>query len=81
MGCRRRDAQSRLLRMVRGMTADGVISAVADPHHRLSGRGAWLHPTRECLELALKRRAIGRALPGVADNSSVLSHIAGLTGG
>jgi len=28
----------------------------------LPGRGAWLHPTRECMEAALRRRAFGRAL-------------------
>jgi predicted RNA-binding protein YlxR (DUF448 family) len=33
-----------------------------DPQLRLPGRGAWLHPTPECLELAVRRKAFGRAL-------------------
>ncbi|MCY0904682.1 YlxR family protein [Arthrobacter sp. H14-L1] len=64
--------------MVREKSADGVIAAVADPRRRLWGRGAWLHPCLQCLALALKRRAIGRALPGVVDCSSVQSHIRAL---
>jgi len=28
----------------------------------LPGRGAWVHPTASCIELAVKRRAFGRAL-------------------
>ena len=28
----------------------------------LQGRGAWVHPTRECVENSIKRRAFGRAL-------------------
>jgi len=28
----------------------------------LPGRGAWVHPTRECMDAALRRRAFGRAL-------------------
>jgi len=35
---------------------------VADPRLRLPGRGAWLHPTPECLDLAVRRKAFGRAL-------------------
>lgn len=28
----------------------------------LVGRGAWVHPTRECIDSAIKRKAFGRAL-------------------
>jgi len=35
---------------------------VVDTAASLPGRGAWLHPDRECLRLALRRRAFGRAL-------------------
>lgn len=28
---------------------------------KLPGRGAWLHPKRECLKLAVNRKAFGRA--------------------
>ena len=46
-----------LLRVVAG---DGAL--VPDPAGRAPGRGAHLHPTLECLELALRRRAFTRAL-------------------
>jgi predicted RNA-binding protein YlxR (DUF448 family) len=31
------------------------------------GRGAWLHPTAECLSAAVKQRAFGRAFRGKVD--------------
>ncbi len=34
---------------------------VLDAERRVPGRGAWLHPDRECFETALKRRAFSRA--------------------
>jgi uncharacterized protein len=40
----------------------GRSRLVPDPRHRLPGRGAWLHPTGDCLDLAIRRRAFGRAL-------------------
>jgi predicted RNA-binding protein YlxR (DUF448 family) len=35
---------------------------VFDERGVLPGRGAWLHPTSECLDAALRRRAFARAL-------------------
>jgi predicted RNA-binding protein YlxR (DUF448 family) len=35
---------------------------IADAMASLSGRGAWVHPTRDCIDTALKRKAFGRAL-------------------
>jgi uncharacterized protein len=57
VGCRRRAAKHELLRVVAG---EGEL--VPDPTGRAPGRGAHLHPTSTCLELALRRRAFGRAL-------------------
>src|SRR5215469_4451563 len=57
IGCRERAAKSSLLRLV--ATGDGVIP---DPQARLPGRGAYLHPSTECFELAQRRRAFSRAL-------------------
>jgi len=37
-------------------------SLVIDERAALPGRGAWLHPTPECMEAALRRRAFVRAL-------------------
>ena len=64
VGCRRRDVRSALLRVVaeRDDTGEHNAGVVADPRHRLPGRGAWLHPTPECLDLAVRRKAFGRAL-------------------
>jgi uncharacterized protein len=57
VGCRIRAAKSDLLRVV---AVDGEI--VADPSARSTGRGAYLHPSRDCLEQARRRRAFPRAL-------------------
>ena len=35
---------------------------VIDESAVLPGRGAWMHPTQECIEAALRRRAFARAL-------------------
>jgi predicted RNA-binding protein YlxR (DUF448 family) len=61
VGCRTRDEQRRLLRVV---TVQGSI--VPDPRRRLPGRGAYLHHKPECLALAERKRAFSRAfrLPG-----------------
>ena len=57
IGCRIRADCSLLLRVV---ARDGEV--LPDPSATLVGRGAWVHPTGECLESAAKRRAFGRAL-------------------
>ncbi|WP_268245541.1 YlxR family protein [Nocardioides flavus (ex Wang et al. 2016)] len=67
MGCRTRAAASELLRVVAGSDAEGRPALVPDPQHRAPGRGAHLHPTTECWQLAVRRRAFPRALrSGVA---------------
>jgi len=62
IGCRGADSRSALLRVVLGPGADGIPVVLPDPEHRGHGRGAWLHPVLSCLELAVRRRAFGRAL-------------------
>uniref|UniRef100_UPI0025CEFC9B YlxR family protein n=1 Tax=uncultured Aeromicrobium sp. TaxID=337820 RepID=UPI0025CEFC9B len=37
-------------------------SVLPDLRGTLPGRGAYLHPSPECLDLAIRRRAFGRAL-------------------
>jgi predicted RNA-binding protein YlxR (DUF448 family) len=53
-----------LLRVVaeRNDAGEHLARVVVDPRLRLPGRGAWLHPTPECLDLAVRRKAFGRAL-------------------
>jgi uncharacterized protein len=68
IGCRERAEKIELLRVVVGDRGAGR-EVVPDPTGRAPGRGAHLHPTTECLELALRRRAFLRALrsePGLA---------------
>ena len=57
VGCRQRAALSDLIRVI-----VNAGECVPDLDRRLPGRGAHLHPTQECLELAERRRAFPRAL-------------------
>ena len=57
VGCRKRALRSELLRVV---AVHGQV--VVDERRRLPGRGAWLHPERDCLALAIRRKALPRAL-------------------
>ena len=53
---------------------DGGVEV--DRQGRLSGRGAYVHPSSDCLETARKRRALERAL-GVAVPEEVWALIRG----
>ncbi|RNL65095.1 YlxR family protein [Nocardioides marmoriginsengisoli] len=57
IGCRERAAKRELLRVVAG---EGTV--VPDPGGSAPGRGAHLHPTLACFELAERKRAFARAL-------------------
>ena len=57
LGCRTRADKSALLRVV-GQGGD----VVPDPFGRMPGRGGWVHPTHECIDKAISRKAFGRAL-------------------
>ena len=50
---------------------------VVDTGRRMPGRGAWLHPDRQCLELAERRRAFPRSLrhPGPLDLRAVREYL------
>jgi predicted RNA-binding protein YlxR (DUF448 family) len=62
IGCRERATKDELVRIVIGADATGQPAAVPDPRGTAPGRGAHLHPTIECLELAVRRKAFSRAL-------------------
>lgn len=72
VGCRSREAKTALLRCV---VIDGVLTA--DPAARQPGRGAYVHPTSACLDLAVRRRAFVRALrhPGPLDAAGPLAAV------
>jgi uncharacterized protein len=57
VGCKERAVKSSLLRFV---AVGDVVQP--DPQARLPGRGAYLHPSLACFELARRRRAFPRAL-------------------
>ena len=57
VGCRVRADKSSLVRIV-ARNSQLVVDSTAS----LPGRGAWLHPQIQCYQLAVKRRAFGRAL-------------------
>ena len=77
VGGRRRDSWSALLRVVAETDDTGAIRLTPDLRHRLPGRGAWLHPTGDCLDQALRRRAFGRALrlDAACDPAAVAAYI------
>ncbi|WP_129666241.1 YlxR family protein [Phytoactinopolyspora endophytica] len=60
VGCRSRAEKSELLRVV----VDGsrpMMELVPDPDGRLPGRGAYIHPSTGCLDIAERRRAFPRS--------------------
>ena len=58
MACRQEAGKADLLRVVR--RPDGGVAL--DRAGRAAGRGAYLHPTAECLNTARKRGSLDRAL-------------------
>ena len=72
VGCRTRAPRSALLRVV---SIDSVL--VPDERAVMPGRGAWVHPTNECVDAALRRRAFVRALrvSGPLDTQTIEQHI------
>src|ERR1700761_8110484 len=75
VGCKARAAKSSMLRLV--AAGNGIVP---DPQARQPGRGAYLHPSLACFELAQRRRAFSRALraPGALDAASLASYLARL---
>jgi predicted RNA-binding protein YlxR (DUF448 family) len=62
IGCRKRATKRELLRVIAGSDAHGHAVVVPDPDGTASGRGAHLHPTSGCYDLAVRRKAFSRAL-------------------
>ena len=76
VGCRKRELAVELLRVVAVSTGNGKFAVIVDPAGTLPGRGAWLHPEQACLDAAIRRQAIVRALriTGSPDITGVLEH-------
>ncbi|MGL5826049.1 MAG: YlxR family protein [Nocardioides sp.] len=62
VGCRERAAKRELLRIVVGAEVGDRLVAMPDPTATAVGRGAYLHPRTVCYEVAVRRRALSRAL-------------------
>ncbi len=73
VACRATEAKRELVRVVR--TPEGRVEL--DPTGKKAGRGAYVHETRECWELALKKDALSRALKvtvGAEDREALRQH-------
>jgi predicted RNA-binding protein YlxR (DUF448 family) len=75
VGCGTREADRSALVRLRIEGTDVIV----DPK-RQGGRGAWLHPSAECLERALRRRAFARVFRRADLRCDAASLHAGLTG-
>jgi predicted RNA-binding protein YlxR (DUF448 family) len=59
---------------------DGIVTVVLDSDRTMPGRGAWLHPDLECLELARRRSAVARSLrlAGTVDLTGIAEQVRAL---
>ncbi|NCD19394.1 MAG: YlxR family protein [Actinobacteria bacterium] len=74
VGCQERDSRPNLVRLV--ARGDQVV---VDPTGTMPGRGAWLHPSSECLEKARRRHSFDRALRGRFQLEGVAGHLVAAT--
>ncbi|HCX85589.1 MAG TPA: DUF448 domain-containing protein [Micrococcales bacterium] len=72
VGCRGKGARTELVRLVREGDHPRVV---VDEGRSAPGRGGWLHPSQSCLELALRRGGVVRALrlQGPVDTTTVVA--------
>lgn len=77
IGCKERTIKSSLLRLV--VVGDEIVP---DPSARLPGRGAYVHPSQACLDLAQRRKAFSRALraQGPLSTEPVTTYLSFLAG-
>ena len=77
VGCRKRELAVELLRVVAVSNGNGDFAAIVDTARSLPGRGAWLHPTTQCAQQAIRRRAFTKALriAGSPDTSAVVEYV------
>ena len=72
VGCRQRELQNKLIRIV--LSENRAIPATDSA---VPGRGAYLHPNPECINAAVSRKLLSRALKAQSnlDISDVLNLI------
>ena len=75
VACRQEAGKAELVRVVR--RPDGSVGV--DATGREPGRGAYLHGSTACVEIARKRRALDRAL-GVAVPAELLAEVSNSLG-
>ncbi|GAB88806.1 YlxR family protein [Gordonia rhizosphera] len=78
VGCRRRAAATDLVRVVARREPDPP-AVVVDLAKTMPGRGAWLHPRRDCVSAAVRRKALPTALrvPGLTVDPDGLAEMLG----
>lgn len=80
---RERKPDKELLRVVLDQEEPTQRRLLADPSRRLPGRGAWITPDINALELAEQRRAFGRAfrVSTAVDTGNVRTYLAASAAG
>ncbi|AKK03376.1 YlxR family protein [Corynebacterium epidermidicanis] len=78
---KRPQPESTLLRVV--AQGENPVIVVPDPKRKLGGRGAWITPTLDALDIAEQRKAFGRALrvSGNLDTGPVRAYVSALHAG
>ncbi|MGV9480905.1 YlxR family protein [Gordonia aichiensis] len=76
LGCRQRVGIADLVRVV-AAACDGGSRVVVDVARTMPGRGAWMHPSADCVSAAVRRHAFARALrsPGLVVDQSDLEEV------
>ena len=76
LGCRQRAGITDLVRIVAAQ-GDAGSRIVVDVAKTMPGRGAWLHPSADCVSAAVRRRAFASALrsPGLLVDQSDLEEV------
>lgn len=77
VGCREKAPRAHLLRIV---SSGSPARLQVDPSATLPGRGAWLHPSLQCVDLALRKKALRKSLrlPLSGEDSELRTQIADL---
>jgi predicted RNA-binding protein YlxR (DUF448 family) len=77
IGCRGKGDKNELLRLVRSSGSASPDAVAVDLKQSEPGRGAYLHPDPDCLGLAVRRRALGRALKASQLDGRQLAQVVG----